>query len=179
MKYFILILCVFLCACDTSEPTDRKPDRIKVTWLADGSYRLVFRFDKGSLPGLIDEKVATIPTHNVTLQVVEYFHCDGDWVTDVHAPGPLPGFTIDGTIYAAEVTGANLDGNEFGVLPASGTFATSTNIADYWLGHTWFTQHPIAGIVLQRGPIMHTYRTEWRADGLLVTWDGVDHWFPS
>lgn len=179
----ILLLSTLLAACggcDESASKPGKPERFTVQWLDSGSYRLTIRFDGNG--ALVDEKTLDMTaTHGETRTIVEAFTVD-DWCVDIQSPvaSMVPGIVITGKLYPAEVTGANWDDNGFAVLPqnSDGTAITSADIALWALTPAWWAAHPIAGTVSNPGPAIH-YRTESRADGLLVTWGGVDHWFPK
>lgn len=186
MMILVALVLVACSACDdTSGKADPTPKRASATWTTN-SYRLVLRFDRiEGFPFLVDEKIANVQaTHGATHHFVECFTCPEDWVLDVHEPvsSYVPGIIIEGRLYGATVTGANLRADGFGVLPQNmdGSFVTDLN-PEYpaMLDPEFFAAHPIAGQITARSVREIHYRTECRADGLLVTWDGVDHFFPK
>lgn len=182
----VLLVALALAACggcdDDSSRKESKPERMAVTWNADGTYRLVLRFDANELGGWVDEKHVIMPTHSATVDLVEYFGMDGwEYTTDAHqfVPSMVPGVIVEGKLYPARQSGGNLDANQFGILASNldGSFVTTDNPQfPYSQTPDWYAAHPIAGQVTERGDAI-IYRTESRADGLLVTWGGVDHWF--
>lgn len=174
--------------CDDTTKAANKPERISVEWFEDGTPRLTFRFDRASdYSGLVDEKFFDFTeTHDRTGRLVEYFHVgSNEWVVDHHwfPASHHPGLIIEGRLYGADVHGANRDGNGFAVLPgnADGSFLSDVDPAyPFTLTPEFYAAHPIAGQITRddRANAIH-YRWESRVDGVLVTWDGVEHWFPK
>jgi hypothetical protein len=193
MMILVALALVGCGGCDESASKEAKPERMRVEWLADGSYRLTWRFDLvDGFDGLVDEKTLDASTtHGRIDHTVEYFagtRANGEafaYIEDVHRfpVSFLPGLILTGVLYGANVTGANLDDKRFAVLPgnADGSFLTNVDpLFPFALSPEFYAQYPIAGEITRddRPNAIH-YCTEAKADGLLVTWDGVDHWFPK
>lgn len=190
MKTMMMVVVVLMLAacggCDESgaAKVGSAPERLAVEWRSDGTYLLTIQFDNvPGYSGLVDEKTVDVTTtHGVVHHITECFIGTGLYDQHFFVASYVPGVIVEGRLYGADVSGANLTNRGFGVLPANADGSFVTDIDPEFpavLWPTFFEHHPIAGQITRHDrPNAIHYRTESRVDGLLVTWNGVDQWFP-
>jgi hypothetical protein len=177
MRTLTMLVALMLAACSGCEKskngTEPAPLALEVVSVEFGPtwYRLVVRITGASTV----QELRTF-RRGQTDTVVEYFEVPADgWREDIHADEI--GAIRDMLIYPATVAGCDIR-NGFAMLPANmdGTFITNETGALL----TNEDHGQIVGTVASADMARAIrWRTEARADGLLVTIDGVDHWFPK